>query len=210
MGGRGNRRSPHRRRSRRSGAGGRPAPGRPGRDGRPGQLPPGNFHRHRAARRLGPGGDEHRRPDVRAQQACRRRRAGPDPHPGRAAGADQLGLPQPARRPRVPDHRSPAPAGPGGRRGAGCAPPAPAPPGCGTCYELGEEKLFGHIKPRKNRARFLEFCRYLRSLYPPATRIAIICGNLSPHLSTRKDFRSGPGPRRTTSRSPTRRRILPG
>jgi transposase len=33
-------------------------------------------------------------------------------------------------------------------------------------YELGEDKLFGHIKPRKNRARFLEFCRYLRSLYP--------------------------------------------
>ena len=37
-----------------------------------------------------------------------------------------------------------------------------------AAYELGEDKLFGHIKPRKNRARFLEFCRYLRSLYPPA------------------------------------------
>lgn len=155
------------------------------------QLPPGTFHRHRAARRLGPGGDEHRRPDVRAQQACRRRRAGPDPHPGRAAGADQLGLPQPARRPRVPDHRSPAPAGPGGRRGAGCAPPAPAPPGCGTCYELGEEKLFGHIKPRKNRARFLEFCRYLRSLYLLQVRITIVCDSYSPHLTTRKDKRAG-------------------
>jgi transposase len=33
-----------------------------------------------------------------------------------------------------------------------------------AAYELGEDKLFGHIKPRKNRARFLEFCRYLRSL----------------------------------------------
>jgi transposase len=40
--------------------------------------------------------------------------------------------------------------------------------------------LFGHIKPRKTRARFLEFCRYLRSLYPPATRVAIICDNFSP------------------------------
>ena len=37
-----------------------------------------------------------------------------------------------------------------------------------AAYELGEDKLFGHIKPRKTRARFLEFCRYLRSLYPPA------------------------------------------
>ena len=30
-----------------------------------------------------------------------------------------------------------------------------------TAYELGEDKMFGHIKPRKNRTRFLEFCRYL-------------------------------------------------
>jgi transposase len=27
-----------------------------------------------------------------------------------------------------------------------------------AAYELGEDKLYGHIKPRKNRARFLEFC----------------------------------------------------
>ena len=53
-----------------------------------------------------------------------------------------------------------------------------------AAYELGEDKLFGHIKPRKTRARFLEFCRYLRTLYPPATRIAIICDNFSPHLTT--------------------------
>jgi hypothetical protein len=36
-----------------------------------------------------------------------------------------------------------------------------------AAYELGEDKLCGHVKPRKTRARFLEFCRYLRSLYPP-------------------------------------------
>ena len=60
-----------------------------------------------------------------------------------------------------------------------------------AAYELGEDKLFGHIKPRKTRARFLEFCRYLRSLYPLPTRIAIICDNFSPHLSTRKDRRVG-------------------
>jgi transposase len=60
-----------------------------------------------------------------------------------------------------------------------------------AAYELGEDKLYGHIKPRKTRARFLEFCRYLRSLYPPSARIAIICDNFSPHLTTRKDNRVG-------------------
>ncbi len=60
-----------------------------------------------------------------------------------------------------------------------------------AALELGEDKLYGHIKPRKTRARFLEFCRYLRSLYPPSTRIAIICENFSPHLSTRRDGRVG-------------------
>ena len=56
-----------------------------------------------------------------------------------------------------------------------------------AAYELGEDKLYGHIKPRKTRARFLEFCRYLRSLYPATTRIAIIRDNFSPHLTTAKD-----------------------
>jgi transposase len=28
-----------------------------------------------------------------------------------------------------------------------------------AAYELGEDKLYGHIKPRKTRTRFLEFCR---------------------------------------------------
>src|SRR6202453_4404222 len=60
-----------------------------------------------------------------------------------------------------------------------------------AAYELGEDKLYGHIKPRKTRGRVLEFCRYLRSLYPPSARIAIICDNLSPHLSTAKDNQVG-------------------
>ena len=60
-----------------------------------------------------------------------------------------------------------------------------------AAYELGEDKLYGHIKPRKTRARFLEFCRYLRSLFPPGVRIAIICDNFSPHLSTTTDSRVG-------------------
>ena len=60
-----------------------------------------------------------------------------------------------------------------------------------AAYELGEDKLYGHIKPRKTRARFLEFCRYLRTLYPLQVRIAIICDNFSPYLTTRKDKRVG-------------------
>jgi transposase len=60
-----------------------------------------------------------------------------------------------------------------------------------AAYEPGEDKLFGHVKPRKTRARFLEFCRYLRSLYPQQVRIAIICDNFSPHLSTARDGRVG-------------------
>jgi len=60
-----------------------------------------------------------------------------------------------------------------------------------AAYELGEDKLFGHVKPRKTRARFLEFCRYLRSLYPPQVRIAIVCDNFSPHLTTAADGRVG-------------------
>jgi transposase len=66
-----------------------------------------------------------------------------------------------------------------------------------AAYELGEDKLFGHIKPRMTRTRFLEFCRYLRSLYPPETKIAIVCDNYSPHLTTAKDRRVGQ--RATTS-----------
>ncbi|MFE3907786.1 transposase, partial [Streptomyces sp. NPDC059153] len=45
--------------------------------------------------------------------------------------------------------------------------------------------------PKKNRTRFLEFCRYLRSLYPPEIRIAIVLDNFSPHLTTKKDARVG-------------------
>jgi len=79
--------------------------------------------------------------------------------------------------------------------------PRPRPRATYTCTEgvrhllaaceLGEDKLFGHVKPRKTRTRFLEVCRYLRSLCPPAIRIAIICDSFSPHLTTAKDGRVG-------------------
>lgn len=60
-----------------------------------------------------------------------------------------------------------------------------------AAYDLGKDKIYGHIKTTKNRTKFLEFCRYLRSLYPPEVRIAIVMDNFSPHLSTKKDQRVG-------------------
>ena len=47
------------------------------------------------------------------------------------------------------------------------------------------------IKLKKDRTTFLEFCRYLRTLYPPNVRIAIVMDNFSPHLSTKIDSRVG-------------------
>jgi len=60
-----------------------------------------------------------------------------------------------------------------------------------AALELGTDTMYGHIKKRKRRGEFLQFCRYLRSLHPPQVRIAIVCDNYSPHLSTRKDKRAG-------------------
>ena len=56
-------------------------------------------------------------------------------------------------------------------------------------YDLTRDRLYGHIKTRKGRVEFLAFCRYLRSLYPPQVRLAIVLDNFSPHLSTRRDQR---------------------
>jgi hypothetical protein len=56
---------------------------------------------------------------------------------------------------------------------------------------LREDRLPGHVRPRKTRTRFPGFCRYLRTLYPPEIRIAIICGSFSPHLTTARDSRVG-------------------
>jgi transposase len=60
-----------------------------------------------------------------------------------------------------------------------------------AALELGTDKMYGHIKKRKRRGEFLQFCRYVRSLHPAGVRIAIVCDNFSPHLSTRKDKRVG-------------------
>ena len=60
-----------------------------------------------------------------------------------------------------------------------------------AAYDLSRDRLYGHVKTRKGRTEFLAFCRYLRSLYPPDVRIAIVLDNFSPHLSTKKDPRVG-------------------
>src|SRR5215210_2178198 len=60
-----------------------------------------------------------------------------------------------------------------------------------AALDLARDKLYGHVTRRKRRTQFLTFCRYLRSLYPDQVRIAIICDNFSPHLSTGRDDRVG-------------------
>src|SRR5450631_2066377 len=60
-----------------------------------------------------------------------------------------------------------------------------------AALDLSTDKMYGHVKLSKNRTTFLAFCRYLRSLYPPDVRIAIVMDNYSPHLSTPKDPRVG-------------------
>ncbi|GAA3195554.1 hypothetical protein GCM10017688_63080 [Streptomyces ramulosus] len=59
--------------------------------------------------------------------------------------------------------------------------------GCGVT----EGELYGHIKKSKNRSKFVEFCRYLRSLHPLDVRIAIVWENYSPHLTTKRCQRVG-------------------
>src|SRR3954465_10671278 len=60
-----------------------------------------------------------------------------------------------------------------------------------AAYDLSRDRLYGHIKTKKGRTEFLEFCRYIRSLYPPAVRLAFVLDNFSPHLTTKTDSRVG-------------------
>jgi transposase len=58
-------------------------------------------------------------------------------------------------------------------------------------YDLSSDRLYGHIKLRKDRTQFLTFCRYLCSLHPFEVRIALVLDNFSPHRSTKTDRRVG-------------------
>ncbi len=50
-----------------------------------------------------------------------------------------------------------------------------------SAYDVGADRLYGHIKKRKGRTQFLEFCRYIRSLYPSHIRLHVVLDNFSPH-----------------------------
>ena len=54
--------------------------------------------------------------------------------------------------------------------------------------DVGRDRLYGHIKPRKRRVEFLAFCRYLRALHPPQVRLHFILDNFSPHKGTVRDW----------------------
>ncbi|MBV6756651.1 transposase [Rhodococcus opacus] len=58
-----------------------------------------------------------------------------------------------------------------------------------AAYDLATDKVYGHGKPSKTRAKFREVCRYLRTLYPLEVRLAIVCDNFSPHLIAKKSRR---------------------
>lgn len=59
-----------------------------------------------------------------------------------------------------------------------------------AAYYLSQDKIYGHVKDRKTRRDFLEFCRYIRTLYlryvhRDHRRL------LLPHLTTRVNGRVG-------------------
>jgi transposase len=95
------------------------------------------------------------------------------PHPGRQWALKGGGGPSPRRRRRATYKR------PHGVRHLMAA------------YDLGRDRMYGHVKKTKNRTQFLVFCRYLRSLYPPQVRIGLVLDNFCPHLSTKVDQRVG-------------------
>ena len=52
-----------------------------------------------------------------------------------------------------------------------------------AAYDLSTDRLYGHVKPKKDRPAFRSFLRYVRSLHPAEVRIAIVLDNFSPHVS---------------------------
>jgi transposase len=52
-----------------------------------------------------------------------------------------------------------------------------------AAYDLSTDRLYDHVKVRKNRPAFKAFLRYVRSLHPAEVRIAVVLDNFSPHVS---------------------------
>jgi transposase len=49
-----------------------------------------------------------------------------------------------------------------------------------SAYDVGSDRLYGHVKTRKGRVELLAFCRYIRSL-PAPIRLHFVLDNFSPH-----------------------------
>lgn len=50
-----------------------------------------------------------------------------------------------------------------------------------SAYDVGADRLYGHVKKRKSRVEFLAFCRYIRCLYPAEVRLCFVLDNFGPH-----------------------------
>lgn len=50
-----------------------------------------------------------------------------------------------------------------------------------SALDVGSNKMYGHIKKRKRFNEFLQYLKYLRSLYPAKERLYFIYDNYSPH-----------------------------
>jgi transposase len=50
-----------------------------------------------------------------------------------------------------------------------------------SAYDVSRDRLYGHVKNRKGRIEFMQFCRYIRSLYPADVRLHFVLDNFSPH-----------------------------
>ncbi len=50
-----------------------------------------------------------------------------------------------------------------------------------SARDVGADQLYGHIKKRKGRVQVLEFCRYIRTLYPPGIRLHLVLDNFRLH-----------------------------
>jgi transposase len=48
-----------------------------------------------------------------------------------------------------------------------------------SAYDVGADRLYGHIKQHKGRLQFLEFRRYVRTLFPPEVHLHFVLDNFS-------------------------------
>jgi hypothetical protein len=54
-----------------------------------------------------------------------------------------------------------------------------------AAYDLGQDKMYAHMKDHKTNVEFLAFLKYLRSLYPAFVLLYVILDNASAHTMER-------------------------